>query len=115
VILSRFPINKLIIPFELCDVKENVIYQTRPLSSIAPWSSADVHLPIVVFFGHLLPNISHPIKVAVMKRYSLSFTSPVSGHIAMPDRYISERVRCLCKEILRSSNDKLQIQHKETP
>ena len=29
------------------DVKENMIHQTRPPSSIAPWSSSDAHVPIV--------------------------------------------------------------------
>ena len=33
------------------DVKQNVIHQTRPPSSIAPWSSSGAHMPIVGAFG----------------------------------------------------------------
>ncbi|ROI79356.1 Succinate--hydroxymethylglutarate CoA-transferase [Anabarilius grahami] len=33
------------------DVKENMIHQTRPPSSIAPWSSSDAHVPTVGSFG----------------------------------------------------------------
>ncbi|ROL52437.1 hypothetical protein DPX16_6121 [Anabarilius grahami] len=33
------------------DVKENIIHQTRPPSSIAPWSSSDAHVPTVGTFG----------------------------------------------------------------
>lgn len=32
------------------DVKQNVIHQTRPPSSIAPWSGSDAHMPIVGIF-----------------------------------------------------------------
>ena len=39
------------IPGHPRDVKENVIDQTRPPSSIAPWSSSDAQLPIVGAFG----------------------------------------------------------------
>lgn len=44
------------LPFQQCtvnapglvhDVKENMIHQTRPPSSIAPWSSSDAHVPDV--------------------------------------------------------------------
>ena len=38
-------------PSHPCDVKENVIHQTRPPSSIASWTSSDAHVPIVVAFG----------------------------------------------------------------
>ena len=34
-------------PSHPCDVKENVIHQNRPPSSIAPWSSSNCHVPIV--------------------------------------------------------------------
>ena len=37
-------------PIHSHDVKE-VIHKTRPLSSIAPWSSSAVHMPIVDTFG----------------------------------------------------------------
>lgn len=34
-----------------CDVQENVVYQTRLPSSIAPWSSSGAHVLIVEAFG----------------------------------------------------------------
>ena len=37
---------------------------------------------------NLLPNVSHPLTGAMMKRQSVLFTSPVSSHNVMPDQCI---------------------------
>lgn len=38
-------------PDHSCDVKENVVHQTRPFPSISPWSNSDAHVTIVGTFG----------------------------------------------------------------
>lgn len=37
-------------PGNLHEVKENMTHQTRPASSIAPWSSFDAYMPFIGFF-----------------------------------------------------------------
>lgn len=41
-------------------VNGNVIYQTRPLCSIAPWSSYDAQVPIFGTFGSGLGSVWAP-------------------------------------------------------
>ncbi|KAF7664710.1 hypothetical protein LDENG_00167660 [Lucifuga dentata] len=47
--VSQQNITQIItLPLPAChDVKKNLIHQTRPPSSIAPWSNFDAHVPIV--------------------------------------------------------------------
>ncbi len=77
------------------DVKENVIHQTRPRSSIAPWSSSDAHVPTVAAFGsgqgsawapwlvwgmqpHMQQSVMHCVFWHLSIRTSINFLSNLS-------------------------------------
>ncbi|KAK3558536.1 hypothetical protein QTP86_019007 [Hemibagrus guttatus] len=48
---TEFKVSNTHVPGHSSDVKENVIHQTRPPSSIAPLSSSNAYVPIVATFG----------------------------------------------------------------